>query len=168
MDDHETIAALGDLGAATLGESGALPMPGRIRPVWPGASVAAPAFPVTCTPGDNLAVHVAVTAAPAGSVLVVDVGDVPDRGYWGEVLTTAAQARGLAGLVIDGCVRDVAALERLAFPVFSRGVALPGATKTTPGRAGPAATVAGVPVEGGDWVVGDIDGVVVVRGADAR
>lgn len=121
MDDHETIAALGELGAATLGESGALPMPGRIRPVWPGASVAAPAFPVTCTPGDNLAVHVAVAAAPAGAVLVVDVGDVPDRGYWGEVLTTAAQARGLAGLVIDGCVRDVAALERLAFPVFSRG-----------------------------------------------
>ena len=165
MDDHETIAALGELGAATLGESGALPMPGRIRPVWPGASVAAPAFPVTCTPGDNLAVHVAVAAAPAGAVLVVDVGDVPDRGYWGEVLTTAAQARGLAGLVIDGCVRDVAALERLAFPVFSRGVALPGATKNNPGRAGPAATVAGVPVEGGDWVVGDIDGVVVVRGA---
>ena len=66
-------------------------------------------------------------------MLVVDVGDVPDRGYWGEVLTTAAQARGLAGLVIDGGVRDVAALERLAFPVFSRGVALPGATKRNPG-----------------------------------
>ena len=64
MDDHETAAALGELGAATLGESGALPMPARIRPVWPGASVAAPAFPVTCTPGDNLAVHVAVASGP--------------------------------------------------------------------------------------------------------
>jgi 4-hydroxy-4-methyl-2-oxoglutarate aldolase len=95
---------------------------------------------------------------------VVDVGDVPARGYWGEVLTTAAQARGLAGLVIDGCVRDVAALERLVFPVFSSGVALPGATKCNPGRAGLPATVAGVPVEVGDWVVGDVDGVVVVRG----
>ena len=165
MDHDETAAALGALGAATRGESGALPMPGRVRPVWPGASVAAPAFPVTCTPGDNLAVHVAVASAPAGSVLVVDVGDVAGRGYWGEVLTTAAQARGLAGLVIDGCVRDVAALERLAFPVFSSGVALPGATKCNRGGAGLAATVAGVPVALGDWMVGDVDGVVVVRGA---
>jgi 4-hydroxy-4-methyl-2-oxoglutarate aldolase len=165
MDDNDRSVVLGELGAATLGESGARPMPGRIRPVWPGAALAAPAYPVTCTPGDNLAVHVAVTRAPAGAVLVVDVGDVPDRGYWGEVLTTAAQARGLVGLVIDGGVRDVAALERLAFPVFSRTVALPGATKANRGYVGTAATVAGVPVEMGDWVVGDVDGVVVVPGS---
>ena len=165
MDDNDTAAVLGELGAATLGESGARPMPARIRPVWPGAALAAPAYPVTCTPGDNLAVHVAVTRAPAGSVLVVDVGDVADRGYWGEVLTTAAQSRGLAGLVIDGGVRDVGALERLGFPVFSRTVALPGATKCNRGYVGTAATVAGVPVEMGDWVVGDVDGVVIVPGA---
>jgi 4-hydroxy-4-methyl-2-oxoglutarate aldolase len=160
-DDAEALAALG---AATLGESGARTLPPRIRPVWPGAALAAPAYPVSCTPGDNLAVHVAVTRAPAGSVLVVDVGDVADRGYWGEVLTTAALARGLAGLVIDGGVRDVAALERLGFPVFSSRVVLPGATKRSRGTAGLAATVAGVPVAPGDWVVGDVDGVVVVPG----
>ena len=165
MDDNDAAAVLGELGAATLGESGALPMPPRIRPAWPGATLAAPAYPVTCTPGDNLAVHVAVTRAPAGSVLVVDVGDVADRGYWGEVLTTAAQSRGLGGLIIDGGVRDVAALEKLAFPVFSRTVALPGATKCNRGYVGAAANVAGVPVETGDWVVGDVDGVVVVPGA---
>jgi 4-hydroxy-4-methyl-2-oxoglutarate aldolase len=119
---------------------------------------------VSCTPGDNLAVHVAVTRAPAGSVLVVDVGDVPDRGYWGEVLTTAAQAAGLAGLVIDGGVRDVGALQRLGFAVFSSRVVLPGATKSSRGTAGLAVTVAGVPVEPGDWVVGDVVGVVVVPG----
>jgi 4-hydroxy-4-methyl-2-oxoglutarate aldolase len=165
MDVTETAAALGELGAATLGESGAAGMPPRIRPVWAGAAVAAPAYPVSCTPGDNLAVHVAVTRAPAGSVLVVDVGDVPDRGYWGEVLTTGALARGLAGLVIDGGVRDVAALERLGFPVFSRTVALPGATKSNRGTVGLEAVVAGVPVRMGDWVVGDVDGVVVIAGA---
>ncbi len=132
--------------------------------MWPGAQLAAPAFPVRCTPGDNLAIHVAVTRAPAGSVLVVDVGDVPGRGYWGEVLTTAAQARGLAGLVIDGGVRDVAGLQRLGFPVFSRTVALPGATKTLPGAVGITTTVAGVSVSVGDWVVGDVDGVVIVPG----
>jgi len=165
MVDADRSGALAALGAATLGESGARTMPARIRPVWPGAVLAAAAYPVSCTPGDNLAVHVAVTRAPAGSALVVDVGDVPDRGYWGEVLTTAAQAAGLAGLVIDGGVRDVDALQRLGFPVFSSQVVLPGATKSSRGTAGLAATVAGVPVEPGDWVVGDVDGVVVVPGA---
>ena len=164
MTGADPVAELRTLGAATLGESGARPLPPRIRPVWPGATLAAPAYPVSCTPGDNLAVHVAVTRAPTGSALVVDVGDVPDRGYWGEVLTTAARARGLAGLVIDGGVRDVAALERLGFPVFSSRVVLPGATKVLRGTAGLPATVAGVPVAVGDWVVGDVDGVVVVPG----
>jgi len=161
-DDRANI--LGALGAATLGECGARTMPPRIRPVWTGAVVAAPAYPVRCTPGDNLAIHVAVSRAPAGSVLVVDVGDVADRGYWGEVLTTGALARGLGGLVIDGGVRDVAALERLGYPVFSRTVALRGATKAARGSVGSPVVVAGVTVSRGDWVVGDVDGVVVVPG----
>jgi 4-hydroxy-4-methyl-2-oxoglutarate aldolase len=151
-----------DLGAATLGESGAQPMRARLRPVWPGARLAAPAFPVACTPGDNLAVHFGVARAPAGSALVVDVGSERERGYWGEVLTTAAEARSLTGLVIDGCVRDTDALASHQFPVFSTGVALPGATKRLPGRVGRAAVVGGVEVRAGDWVVGDSDGVVVV------
>ncbi len=168
MNSDETSAVLRGLGAATLGESGARGMPPRIRPAWPGAAVVAPAYPVRCTPGDNLAIHVAVTRAPAGSVLVVDVGSVSDRGYWGEVLTTGAQARGLAGLVIDGGVRDVGALEALGFPVFSATIALPGATKLARGAVGAPTTVAGVPVSAGDWVVGDVDGVVVVPSRRAR
>ena len=164
MSSTETAAVLKELGAATLGETGGRGMPPRIRPAWAGATVAGPAYPVRCTPGDNLAVHVAVTQAPPGSVLVVDVGQVPDRGYWGEVLTTGALARGLAGLVIDGGVRDVAALERLGFPAFSATIALPGATKRSRGTVGITTTVAGVPVSLGDWVVGDVDGVVVVAG----
>ena len=161
----ETARTLLSLGSATLGESGAEPFPPRIHPVWPGARLAAPAFPVRCTPGDNLAVHVAVTRAPAGSALVVDVGDLPERGYWGEVLTTAAEARGLAGLVIDGGVRDTSALEAHAFPVFAATVALRGASKNSAGTAGLATEVAGVRVEAGDWVVGDADGVVVIAAA---
>ncbi len=155
------------LGAATLGESGGRAMRNRVRAAWPGATLAAPAFPVRCTPGDNLAIHVAVARAPGGSALVVDVGDEPELGYWGEVLTTGAQARGLAGLVIDGCVRDVAALEGHGFPVFSTGLALRGATKERPGAIGrgSGAVVGEVPIEVGDWVVGDRDGVVVVPGA---
>ena len=154
-----------ELGAATLGESGAQPMRARLRPVWPGARLAAPAFPVSCTPGDNLSLHVGVAHAPAGSVLVVDVGNERERGYWGEVLTTAAEARSVAGLVIDGCVRDTEALAAHRFPVFSTGVALPGATKQRPGRVGRSAAVGGVEVRAGDWIVGDSDGVVVVAAA---
>ena len=166
MAPADPTAPLLDLGAATLGESGGRPMRARIHPVWAGARLAAPAYPVRCTPGDNLAVHAGVAAAPHGSALVVDVGDVRELGYWGEVLTTAAEARGLAGLVIDGCVRDVAALAAHHFPVFATGIALPGATKTRPGTVGAPTTVGGVDVAAGDWVVGDTDGVTVIGAAN--
>jgi 4-hydroxy-4-methyl-2-oxoglutarate aldolase len=153
------------LGAATLGESGGRPMRSRVRAAWPGARLAAPAYTVRCTAGDNLAIHVAVARAPAGSALAVDVGPEHERGYWGEVLTTAAIARGLEGLVIDGCVRDVAALEAHGFPVFSTGIALPGATKKLPGATGGSVRVGGVVVQTGDWLVADHDGVTVVPAA---
>ncbi|MCJ7671213.1 MAG: RraA family protein [Acidimicrobiia bacterium] len=160
----ETSRTLLALGAATLGESGGRPMRASIKPSWSGAALAAPAFPVRCTPGDNLAIHVAVARAPEGHALVVDVGPERELGYWGEVLTTAAEARGLTGLVIDGCVRDAAALAAHGFPVFSTGLALPGATKARPGSIGTTAPVGGVEVTFGDWVVGDVDGVTVVPG----
>jgi 4-hydroxy-4-methyl-2-oxoglutarate aldolase len=134
----------------------------RLRPVWRGARVSAPAFPVNCSTADNLAIHVAVAEAPAGSVLVVNVGHEPARGYWGEVLTTAAQSRGLVGLVIDGGVRDVDALEAHEFPVFSTMIALRGATKQEPGWVGAPSMVGDVEVSAGDWIVGDADGVTVV------
>ena len=130
--------------------------------VWRGARISAPAFPVTCSTADNLAIHVAVAEAPAGSVLVVNVGHEAARGYWGEVLTTGAEARGLKGLVIDGGVRDVDALEAHGFPVFSTMIALRGATKQEPGRIGAKTMVGDVEVERGDWIVGDADGVTVV------
>ncbi len=162
---EEMAVALGELGSATLGESGGKAADRRLRPAWPGAAVAAPLYPVGCTPGDNLAVHVAVTRAPRGSVLAVDVGQVADRGYWGEVLTTAAEAAGLAGLVLDGGVRDVAALASHRFPAFSSTIALTGATKDKPGTVGVPVRVGGVLVAAGDWVVADVDGVTFVPGA---
>lgn len=164
MIPEDVAAILAGLGSATLGESGGHAAHRRLRPVWPGASIAAPACPVGCTPGDNLAIHVGVTKAPRGSVLVVDVGQVADRGYWGEVLTTAAEAAGLAGLVLDGCVRDVHALEAHGFPVFSAGIALTGATKDKPGTVGRPVRAGGVVVSVGDWVVADVDGVAFVPG----
>jgi 4-hydroxy-4-methyl-2-oxoglutarate aldolase len=166
-DDTSVLeAAFLVLGAATVGEAGGRPMRARVRAMWHGLRLAAPAFPVQCTPGDNLAIHVAVSEAPAGSALVVDVGDEEERGYWGEVLTTAAQVRGLRGLIIDGGVRDTAALESHQFPVFATTTALPGASKTSPGTIGLPATVGGVSVSAGDWVVGDSDGVTIVAAGE--
>jgi 4-hydroxy-4-methyl-2-oxoglutarate aldolase len=156
-------AAFAALGSATLGESGGRPMAHRIRPAWVGARVCGPAYPIACSPGDNLAVHAGVVEAPPGSVLVVSVGLEPARGYWGEVLTTAAQTRGIAGLVIDGGVRDVDALERHGFPVFSAMIALRGATKILPGHIGDTALVGDVEVATGDYIVGDVDGVTAIH-----
>ena len=154
------------LGAATLGESGARRMDRRMRPAWSGARVAGPAFTVRCSPGDNLAIHVAVTRAPVGAVLVADMAGERDYGYWGEVLTTAAEVRGIAGLVIDACVRDCDALAAHGFPVFSTGLALTGASKVQPGAIDRPVTVGDVAVEPGDWVIGDVDGVVVLPGRE--
>jgi 4-hydroxy-4-methyl-2-oxoglutarate aldolase len=165
MNPEEIAALLLELGSATLGESGAAPLAPRIRAIWPGARLAAPAYPVTCSPTDNLAIHVAVTRAPRGSALAVDVGERRERGFWGEVLTVAAQARGLAGLVIDGGVRDSDALASHGFPVFATGVVLRGATKKGTGAAGRTARVGEITVTRGDWIVGDADGVALVPAA---
>jgi 4-hydroxy-4-methyl-2-oxoglutarate aldolase len=150
------------LGTATLGECGALRLTRPPHAMWVGAAVAGRAVTITCRAGDNLAVHVAVAGAGVGDVLVVTVGDEPEFGYWGEVLTVAAQARGVAGLVIDGCVRDLDALEARRFPVFARGVALPGAAKAGPGAVGPVVELGGVMIATGDGVVADRDGVIVM------
>lgn len=163
--DESVAAELLELGSATLGESGARPMAPRIKPAWPGARVAARAFTARCGRADNLAIHVAAAEAPPGNALVVDASDPPELGYWGEVLTTGAETRGLAGLVIDGGVRDVSALETHRFPVFSALIALPGAKKVAGGEVGGTASVGGVDVSTGDWVVADADGVTVVPGA---
>ncbi len=155
------------LGAATLGECGAARMDPRIRPVWSGAELAGPAITAKCGKGDNLAIHVAVANnEQIGAVLVVDATNPPEFGYWGEVLTTAAEVNDIAGLVIDGGCRDVAALESHDFPVFSALIALTGAQKKKGGSVGKVISVGGVEVAPGDWIVADVDGVVVIAAPD--
>src|SRR4051812_9036741 len=106
-DGDDVATRLLAFGTATMGESGAAAPEPRLTAVWPGAPAAAPAFTAACADGDNLAIHVGTAEAPPGSVLVAQIDGPTVRGYWGEVLTTGAEARGLVGLVIDGAVRDV-------------------------------------------------------------
>lgn len=119
-------------------------------------------------PHNNVFLHEAIYAAPAGSVLVVDTGGGYEAGYWGEVMTVAATVRGLAGLVLDGCVRDGEQLRAMDFPVFARGLCIRGTGKfrTPPGVLGERIRIGDVHVEPGDWVLGDLDGVVVVPRAE--
>jgi len=151
-----------DLGVATLGESGAIALSPRIRPMWKGAAFAGPAMTAACAAGDNLALHAAVATGQPGVVLAVSFAGDSVRGSWGEVLTTAAQAAGIVALVIDGEVRDVAAIERHGFPVFARGVALRGASKSGPGSVQTPIVLGEALVRPGDLLVGDDDGVVVI------
>jgi 4-hydroxy-4-methyl-2-oxoglutarate aldolase len=159
----ELKAELLTLGSATIYEASGLDcyLPATLRPVWAGAGVVGTALPVRAAAGDNLPLHLALEQATDGEVLVVDAGATP-HGYWGEVLTVAAQQRGLLGLVIDGGVRDTAQLERLGFPVWSSWVALRGTRKDDAGTVGEPLILGVAPVSRGDLVVGDADGVVVV------
>jgi 4-hydroxy-4-methyl-2-oxoglutarate aldolase len=155
------------LGASTVYEASGLPcaLSPALRPVWEGARLCGPALTVRCAPGDNLGIHRAVELASPGSVLVVDAGGVL-VGYWGEVLTRAARKQGVAGLVIDGAVRDIDALESLQFPVFARGVSMLATTKAHPGSIGEAIVVEGTLVENGSLVLADRDGVLAVPVAE--
>ncbi|MYZ35213.1 MULTISPECIES: 4-carboxy-4-hydroxy-2-oxoadipate aldolase/oxaloacetate decarboxylase [unclassified Streptomyces] len=151
------------LGTATLYEASKLDcfLPPRIRPVWPGAAVVGRALPVTTAPADNLPLHIALEHASPGDVLVVD-GQREECGYWGEVLTAAAQARGVVGLVIDGGVRDVDQLRERGFPVFSSSIAVRTTVKNDTGTVGDPIALGTAAVSRGDLVVADTDGVVVI------
>jgi 4-hydroxy-4-methyl-2-oxoglutarate aldolase len=127
--------------------------------------VAGPAFTVRGIGGDNLALHHAVVTAPPGSVLVADLHGAA-HGHWGEILAVAAQQRGIAGLVIDGGVRDVDELARIEFPVFSRTITVVGTVKSYPGEFEVPVRIGGIVVRSGDLIVGDADGVIAVP-ADA-
>lgn len=156
------------LGSSTLYEASHLPcaVDSAIRPVWDGAFIAAPAYPLECSPGDNLSLHLAMERVPRGSVLVVGTGNFI-AGYWGEVLTVAAEAAGVVGLIIDGGVRDIAALKKRQFPVFARGISLKGTVKASAPSVGQAFNFAGAMVAPGDLVVADDDGVIIIPIADA-
>ncbi|MGQ9635288.1 MAG: RraA family protein [Bryobacteraceae bacterium] len=134
-----------------------------IRPVWKGARLCGPALTVRSPAGDNLALHHAVTIAAPGEILVASADNYLLAGAWGEVLTVAAQACGIAGLAIDGAVRDSEAIAQRGFPVFSRGVAIGACTKEKYGELNIPLLFGGVKVQPGDIVVGDADGIVILE-----
>ena len=133
-----------------------------IRPAWAGARICGPALTVECPPGDNLMLHHAVAAAVPGVIIVASLGSYLLTGAWGEILTVAAQVRGVAGLAVDGAVRDIEAIAARRFPIFSRGLAIGACSKEQLGSIEVPIQFGGVVVRPGDILVGDADGLVAI------
>ena len=137
-------------------------MAGAIKPVGDGMRLVGQARTVTCMVGDNSAIHTALAMVRRGEVLVVDAGGYEDTAIWGGIMTRAALRRGIAGLVVDGAVRDVAEIREFGFPCFARAVVPAGPHKGFGGIIDGPISCAGCPVRPGDLVLGDDDGVCVV------
>jgi len=135
---------------------------GRVQPLHPSMKVAGPAFTVEARPGDNLGFHLALAVARPGDVIIVDGKGDLGSALFGDLMVTQAQAAGIAGLVVDGAVRDVNELVDRGYPIFAAGRNPAGPTKGIAGRLSIPICVAGAPANPGDLVVGDADGVVII------
>lgn len=157
------------LGVSTLHEaSGGLgALPTGIRSMTQGLLMAGRAVTVSGPGGDNLWIHRGLAQAAEGDVLVVRVDDQHEFGYWGEVLSWAARSRSIAGLVIDGCVRDSDRLTGIGVPIFARGLCMKGTTKLPEGEGtiNEPVVIGDLTVAAGDLIVGDGDGVVAIPAA---
>ena len=168
---QEVVARSAKLAASTIHEAAGRigVLPASIRQIVPGLGLAGLAMPVQSPAGDNLWLHRAIYDAGAGDVLVVQIPENQEYGYWGEIMSVAAQVRKLGGLVINGCVRDVGVLKSIGFPVFARGLCIRGTGKDhgAIGFINQPVRFPGVTVHPGDLIVGDADGVVCIPSARA-
>jgi 4-hydroxy-4-methyl-2-oxoglutarate aldolase len=146
---HEAIGRTGYLGPS-------------IRPVHLGSRIGGTAVTVVCWPGDNLMVHAAVEQCQPGDILVVTTTSPSTDGFFGELLATSLQHRGVRGLVTTGGVRDVADLHEMGFPVFCGAVSAQGTVKATAGAVNIGISIGGQRIGPGDAIIADDDGVVAV------
>ena len=168
--ESAVVDALAPMGAATVHE--AIGRRGFLgpdfRPIQSGTRIAGSAVTALCHAGDNLMIHAAVETCQPGDILVVAVSAPSPHGFFGELLGTSAQARGVRGLVIDAGVRDTAELRAMGFPAWSRHVSCQGTVKATAGSVNVPVVLGGQVVNPGDVVCADDDGVAVVARSEAE
>lgn len=144
-----------------MGKKGALNH--KIKPIWPETRVCGSALTVECGVGDNIMLHKAISMIQPGDVLVVTCGQYKNAGgMFGGMMGASAKAMGAAGLVIEGACRDTIAMKEFNFPVFAMDVSVKGTTKCQKGTINHQIHIGDIPINPGDIVVGDNDGVVVV------
>jgi 4-hydroxy-4-methyl-2-oxoglutarate aldolase len=157
-------ATLGQLGVATVheaaGRTGIIDLP--LTQVVPGSRVAGPARIALCAPGDNTMVHAVIAHADSGDVLVLTSSEPAPVALVGELLATQAQRRGVAGILVDGAVRDLDELAEIGLPIWARYVRATGATKGAVGKLDVPVVIGGTPIRPGDLVVLDCDGALAL------
>ncbi len=134
----------------------------RLRPMHDGAPMAGPAFTVKTRPGDNLMVHKALNIAEPGDIVVVDAGGDLTNAIIGEIMVAFAASRGIAGIVINGAIRDAGTLRSGSFPVYAAGVTHRGPYKDGPGEINVPIAIDGMVIEPGDLIVADEDGFLSI------
>ncbi|EJT01783.1 4-carboxy-4-hydroxy-2-oxoadipate aldolase/oxaloacetate decarboxylase [Rhizobium sp. CCGE 510] len=167
--DKADIDAVSKFSPATIheaqGRRGALSS--RLKPVDYRMKLCGPAFTVKCAPRDNIMLQLAINYAKPGDIIVVSAGEYEEAGSFGDVLANACLAKGIGGLVTDTGVRDTLQLRELGFPVFSLSVCIKGTVKETIAAVNEPVIVGGETINPGDIIVGDADGLVVVRRQEA-
>ena len=140
----------------------------RLRPMHKSGYLAGPALTVRCRPGDNLMIHKALTMAQAGDVIVVDAGGDLTNALFGEIMMATAVKIGVAGVVLNGAVRDSEEIGQGSFPLYAAGVTHRGPYKDGPGEINVPIAIDGMVIHAGDLVVGDADGLLCVPFDDAE